>query len=146
MNSTKSLLVELLAEELPPKALKALGEAFAQSLAAGLKALGLTSEHAAITPYATPRRLAAHISAVRAQAADRTVTHKLMPVSVGLDAQGGATPALLKKLTALGAAADAVDQLERRVDGKIEALFWTTSVRGATYSASASAFASRKQS
>jgi glycyl-tRNA synthetase beta chain len=136
MSTTKSLLLELFVEELPPKALKDLGESFAQALAANLKAQGLTSEHAAVTPFATPRRLAAHISAVHAQAADRTLTHKLMPVTVALDAQGQATPALLKKLAALGAdVRSVVSQLERRPDGKAEALFWTTSVRGASLAA-----------
>ena len=136
MSATQSnLLVEVLAEELPPKALKKLSESFAQSLAASLKAQGLCGDHAAVTPFATPRRLAVHISAVEAQAADRSVTHKLMPVTVALDAQGQATPALLKKLAALGADASAVGQLERRPDGKTEALFWTTSVRGATLAA-----------
>ncbi len=136
MSTTPSnLLVELLAEELPPKALKKLSESFAQSLATSLKAQGLCGDHAAVTPFATPRRLAAHISAVQAQAADRSVTHKLMPVTVALDAQGQATPALLKRLAALGADASVVGQLERKPDGKAEALFWTTSVRGATLAA-----------
>jgi glycyl-tRNA synthetase beta chain len=131
MSSTKNLLVELFAEELPPKALKKLGEAFAASLAASLKAQGLAGEHSAVTPFATPRRLAAHVSAVQAQAPDRTVAHKLMPVSVALDPQGQATPALLKKLAALGADASAVSVLERKPDGKAEALYWTTTVAGA---------------
>jgi glycyl-tRNA synthetase beta chain len=131
MSSTKSLLVELFAEELPPKALKKLGESFAASLAASLKSQGLSAEHSAVTPYATPRRLAAHISAVHAQAAERSVTHKLMPASVALDAAGQPTPALLKKLAALGSDASVLSQVERRADGKSEALFWTTSVRGA---------------
>ena len=38
MSSTRSLLVELFVEELPPKALKRLGESFAQALAGSLKA------------------------------------------------------------------------------------------------------------
>ncbi len=130
MSTTRSLLVELFVEELPPKALKKLGDAFAQGLAAGLKARGLATDHSAVTAYATPRRLAAHISAVLAQAPDRSVSHKLMPVAVGLDAQGAPTPALLKKLGAVGADASVVPQLERRPDGKAETLFWTTSVRG----------------
>jgi glycyl-tRNA synthetase beta chain len=54
-------------------------------------------------PYASPRRLAAHVSHVALKAADKAVQQKLMPVSVGLDAAGNATPALLKKLQALGA-------------------------------------------
>ena len=68
MSTTKSLLVELFVEELPPKALRKLGEAFAQTLAAGLKAQGLTSEHSTATAFATPRRLAVHLSAVLPQA------------------------------------------------------------------------------
>jgi glycyl-tRNA synthetase beta chain len=135
MSSTKSLLVELFVEELPPKSLKRLGDAFAQTLFDQLKAQGLTSERSALTAYATPRRLAAHVSAVTAQAADRAVTHKLMPVSVALDASGAATPALLKKLAALGVDGSVVPQLERKADGKSEALFWSTTVRGASLTA-----------
>jgi glycyl-tRNA synthetase beta chain len=129
---TKNLLVELFVEELPPKALKKLGEAFAAGLADGLRAQGLATDQSAVTPFASPRRLAAHISAVRAQADDRSVSQKLMPVSVGLNAEGQATPALLKKLAALGVVASVVAQLQRRMDGKAEALFYDNVVRGAS--------------
>jgi glycyl-tRNA synthetase beta chain len=129
---TKNLLVELFVEELPPKALKKLGEAFAAGLADSLKAQGLAGEHSAVTPFATPRRLAAHISAVAAQAADKAVSHKLMPVSVGLNAAGEATPALLKKLASVGADASAVPQLKRQTDGKAEALYFDSIVTGAS--------------
>jgi glycyl-tRNA synthetase beta chain len=131
MSTTKSLLVELLVEELPPRSLHTLGEAFAQALSAALKAEGLTSEHTATRCFATPRRLAAHLSAVLSQAADKAVTYKLMPVTVALDLAGAPTPALLKKLAALGASAAVLPQLERRADGKAEVLFWPTTVRGA---------------
>ena len=130
--STRNLLVELFVEELPPKSLKKLGEAFAQLLADGLKARGLATEHSAVTAFASPRRLALHLSAVRAQADDRAVSQKLMPVTVGLNAQGEATPALLKKLAALGADATVVPQLKRQPDGKAEALFFDSTVKGAT--------------
>ena len=119
----KNLLVELFVEELPPKALKALGEAFAASLARELHAQGLAGAHSAVTPFSTPRRLAAHISAVASQAEDRAVSHKLMPVAVGLGADGGPSPALLKKLAALGEDASIVPSLARRVEGKAETLF-----------------------
>ncbi len=135
MSTTKSLLVELFVEELPPKSLRKLGEAFAQTLAAGLKAQGLATEHSAITAYATPRRLAMHLSAVAAQGSDKAVTHKLMPVTVALDASGAPTPTLLKKLAAVGADASVVPQLVRKLDGKAEALFWSTTVRGAMLAA-----------
>jgi glycyl-tRNA synthetase beta chain len=132
MSTTKNLLVELFVEELPPKALKKLGEAFAQLLADGLKAQGLATDHSAITSYASPRRLAVQLSAVRAQADDRAVSQKLMPASVGLTAAGEATPALLKKLASLGADASAVPSLKRQPDGKAEALFFDSLVKGAT--------------
>ena len=85
---TQNLLVELFVEELPPKALKKLGEVFASTLAASLKTAGLTTEAANVTAFASPRRLAAHITDVAAVAADKPVVQKLMPVAVGLDANG----------------------------------------------------------
>ncbi len=130
--TAQNLLVELFVEELPPKALKKLGEAFAAGLAASLKAQGLITDGAVATPFASPRRLAALITAVAAKAVDRSLLQKLMPVSVALDAAGNATPALLKKLAALGADASAVPQLKRAPDGKAEALFLDITVPGAT--------------
>ncbi len=128
----QNLLIELFVEELPPKALKKLGEAFASTLAASLQSQGLASADAVVTPFATPRRLAAHVTGVAAQAADKAVSQKLMPVSVGLDASGNVTPALLKKLQALGADVSAVAGLKRAMDGKAEALFYDSQVKGAT--------------
>ena len=132
MSAPQNLLVELFVEELPPKALKKLGEAFAQVLADQLKSQGLAAASAQVTPYASPRRLAAHITGVAAKAADKPVQQKLMPVSVALGADGQPTPALLKKLQALGADASVVPQLKRAPDGKAEALFLDTVVPGAT--------------
>ena len=129
--TTKNLLVELFVEELPPKALKKLGEAFAGTLFESLKAQGLTTIESAVTPYASPRRLAAHITQVAAQAADRPLRQKLMPVGVGLDAEGRPTPALLKKLAALGAGPEAAGHLQRAMDGKAETLFLDTVAPGA---------------
>ncbi len=127
-----NLLVELNVEELPPKALKALGEAFATSLAQSLRAQGLVGSDCVVTPYASPRRLAAHMTAVAATAADRAAAQKLMPVAVGLDAAGAATPALLKKLAALGSGPEAVAGLRRQVDGKAEALYLDSIIPGAS--------------
>ncbi len=129
---TQNLLVELLVEELPPKALKKLGLAFASVLADSLKAQGLAAPDAMVTDYASPRRLAVHVFAVAEHAADKAVSQKLMPVAVGLDASGNATPALLKKLQLLGADASAVPALHKRTDGKAEALFFESTVRGAS--------------
>ena len=130
--SKRNLLVELFVEELPPKALKKLGEAFASALAASLRLQGLASDASVVTPFASPRRLAAHITAVDAQAADKPVSHKLVPVSVGLTASGEATPALLKKLASIGVDASVLPQLKRQVDGKAEALFYDSVAVGVT--------------
>ena len=157
--STKNLLVELFVEELPPKALKKLGEAFAATLADKLKALGLAGADSVVTPYASPRRLAAHISNVVKQAPDREVRQKLMPPNVGIDTSGMPTPALVRKMQSYGVepslvqhlvlalenspaqilrnSLDAIRQqrLERSVDGKAEALFFWMTVEGATLAA-----------
>ncbi len=131
-----NLLIELFVEELPPKALKKLGDAFAAALLEQLRQLGLASAASELTAFASPRRLAAHITQVLPQAADKALSQKLMPVSVGLDAQGQATPALLKKLQALGVdvsnPAAAVAQLKQADDGKAKALFVESVMPGAT--------------
>jgi glycyl-tRNA synthetase beta chain len=137
--TTQNLLVELFVEELPPKALNKLGAAFSGVLVEQLKAQGLAAADAAVTAFASPRRLAAHVTGVLAQGADKAVQQKLMPVAVGLDATGNATPALLKKLQALGAdvsdPAAAVAALKRQPDGKTEALFYDSVVKGASLQA-----------
>ena len=120
----KNLLVELFVEELPPKALNKLGESFSNSLFESLKAQGLTLENAAVTAFATPRRLAAHISYVMDKAADKQVAQKLMPASVGLDANGNATPALIKRLQGMGANESDVAKLRKENDGKTDLLFF----------------------
>ncbi|MBY0409264.1 MAG: glycine--tRNA ligase subunit beta [Burkholderiaceae bacterium] len=137
--TTKNLLVELFVEELPPKVLQKLGDAFSGVLAEQLKAQGLAATESHVTAFASPRRLAAHITRVADKADDKAVQQKLMPVAVGLDAAGNATPALLKKLQALGAdvsdPAAAVAALKRAQDGKAEALFYDSIVPGATLQA-----------
>ncbi|HEY4065340.1 MAG TPA: glycine--tRNA ligase subunit beta [Burkholderiaceae bacterium] len=130
--TTRNLLVELFVEELPPKALKKLGDAFANGLAESLKSQGLLAGPSTVTPFASPRRLAALITEVSAQAADKAVSQKLMPVSVGLTPSGDASPALLKKLASVGATAADVPRLKRQLDGKAEALFFDSVVAGAT--------------
>ena len=122
--TAQNLLVELFVEELPPKALRKLGDAFAGQLLEQLRAQGLANADAQLTAFASPRRLAAHITGVLARAADKPQSTKLMPVAVGLTADGQPTPALLKRLAALGADASAVPQLKRAPDGKAEALFF----------------------
>jgi glycyl-tRNA synthetase beta chain len=132
--TTQNLLVELFVEELPPKALNKLGNAFAAVLLEQLQVQGLAGADAVLTAFASPRRLAAHITAVAQRAADKPQTLKLMPVTVGLDAAGNATPALLKRLGGMGVdvsdPAVAVARLTRQMDGKAEALFLQSVVPG----------------
>jgi glycyl-tRNA synthetase beta chain len=110
--SVHPLLIELFVEELPPKSLKALGESFANTVYTRLITQGLCEESAVFTVFASPRRLGVLIDAVASAGADKNVLQKLMPASVGLDNTGAATPALLKKLAALGAADVAVADLK----------------------------------
>ncbi|MEO8164386.1 MAG: glycine--tRNA ligase subunit beta, partial [Betaproteobacteria bacterium] len=68
-----NLLVELFTEELPPKALRRLGEAFAGGVFEGLKSSGLLDATSTSRAYATPRRLAVYLSSVLARGIDRPV-------------------------------------------------------------------------
>ena len=129
--SDATVLVELLTEELPPKALPRLGDTFARAIHEGLVARDLVAADAACHPFASPRRLAVTISGVRSEAPAREVTEKLMPVAVALDADGAPKPPLLKKLAAKGIDASAIPSFERRMDGKAETLFHTSVVAGA---------------
>ena len=130
--AAKNLLVELFVEELPPKVLPFLGYAFANLLVRELQAAGLADVGHTPIDYASPRRLAACIFSVRAQAEERFISQKLMPVSVGLNSSGGATPALLKKLASLGGGPADVSSLKRQMDGKAEALYFDSVVVGDT--------------
>ena len=129
--TTQNLLVELFVEELPPKALKKLGDAFARVLFEQLKAQGLAGADAAVTAYASPRRLAAHVTQVLEQAPDEELVQKLVPVSVGLK-DGQVTDALRKRLSKEGRghladkwpnAKDGPDELFIQSDGKADAFF-----------------------
>jgi glycyl-tRNA synthetase beta chain len=133
--SSMNLLVELFVEELPPKSLDSLGQSFAHTLAFGLGQQGLIPHNKGVYEYfASPRRLAVFVKDVLIKAEDRLVSQKLMPVAVGLDAEGKATPALLKKLAALGADESAVATLKRESDGKADVLFLDGTIQGATLS------------
>ena len=120
------LLVELLCEELPPKALARLGAAFAEGIRSGLAKRGLVEDPADMLEFATPRRLAVGLRSVREASEPRAVEVKLMPATVGLDASGKPTSALAKKLQALGIRDLDPAKLKRRNDGKGDALFVDT--------------------
>lgn len=131
MATTQNLLVELFVEELPPKALKKLGEAFARTLFNALTELGLTGEESKLTAFASPRRLAAHITGVLSQAADAEILQKLVPLSVGI-IDGKPTDALRKRLSKEGRphladlwpdATEGADSLVVKSDGKADSIY-----------------------
>lgn len=130
--SSRPLLVELFTEELPPKALPKLGQAFAQGLHDALQQHGLLTERNLVESFATPRRLAVRLTDVLSTAPEQSFAEKLMPVKVGLDANGSATPALLKKLAAKGWDHLDVASLDRESDGKQDYLVARGTAPGAT--------------
>ncbi|MFT3849524.1 MAG: glycine--tRNA ligase subunit beta [Propionivibrio sp.] len=128
--TTATLLVELLTEELPPKALSRLGEVFSAQIHAGLAARKLLTAGDQYQWFATPRRLAIQVPGVLAIAPDAKVTEKIMPVNVAFDAAGQPTQALLKKLEAKGIPVSEVAKFDKHMDGKAEALFYEATVKG----------------
>jgi glycyl-tRNA synthetase beta chain len=127
----RPLLIELLTEELPPKALEQLGIAFAEGIHKTLDQRGLLASDCACVDYATPRRLAVTLSAVLGQAAEQAYTEKLMPAKIGLTESGDISPALAKKLAAKGLGHLAATDLTRESDGKQDYLYATGVAPGA---------------
>ena len=81
---TQTLLIELLTEELPPKALNNLGNHFAQSIAEGLEKAQLIDGATQYTAYASPRRLAVSVANVKPVQADQHVVRKGVSVAAGM--------------------------------------------------------------
>ncbi|HEX4522933.1 MAG TPA: glycine--tRNA ligase subunit beta [Casimicrobiaceae bacterium] len=122
------LVVELLTEELPPKALPRLGEAFAAGIEAGLRERGFLEAASRMTSYATPRRLAVAITKVADSITEPPRAIALVPVNVAFDGGGKPTLALDKAIKAKtgfdSAGAVPAERLERRSDGKLERLYY----------------------
>ncbi len=125
------LLIEIFTEELPPKSLRRLGEAFSEGIFTSLKSVGLATSSSKVISFASPRRLAVHVSDVLSQAPDFPVREKLLPTSIAFDTEGKATPPLLKKLGALGYADIDLGTLEKAGEGKGEALYLNVIAKGA---------------
>ena len=130
-----NLLVELFTEELPPKALKRLGDAFAGGIVEGLKGSGLLDATSKSKAFATPRRLAVYIHSVLPKGVDRPLEQKLMPVAVSRKEDGGWSDALRKKLAGMGREqlADVpvntrvgTDSLAIKPDGKADSVYLRT--------------------
>lgn len=106
--STQDFLVELGTEELPPKALKTLSQAFTDGIVAGLQAAGLA--HGKVHSYAAPRRLAVMVEQLAVRQADREQTMDGPPVQAAFDADGNPTKAALGFARRCGVELDAIDR------------------------------------
>ncbi len=138
-SQSTNLLIEVFTEELPPKSLRRLGNAFSEGMYTSLKAAGLASDASVVTGFATPRRLAVLITDVVDQAPDYSVREKLLPTSIAFDADGKATAPLLKKLGSLGYADIDLSTLEKAGERKNEALYLNVIAKGAALEKTAQA-------
>jgi glycyl-tRNA synthetase beta chain len=129
---TPPLIVELLTEELPPKALRRLGEAFADTLREQLASRQFLLPGSALSWYATPRRLAARLTAVLAQSPSRQEVKRLMPSKIAFDAGGKPSAALRKRLEKEGHPPEVgIDgMVTRRREGDAEYAFLTQTIAG----------------
>ncbi len=109
-NDARDFLVEIGTEELPPKALRGLMDAFASGLAALLD--GERLDHGAVRAFASPRRLAVHVVALAMAQPGRTVEHKGPPVAVAFDKNGKPTRAAEAFAGKCGVAVDALERVE----------------------------------
>ena len=110
MSSAKSLLIELGTEELPPKALRGLMDAFTSQIIAGLDQAELP--HGAHCRFATARRLAVLVHAVALQQPERQIERKGPALQIAYDATGQPTPAALGFARSCGVGVERLCRLE----------------------------------
>ncbi len=127
----QTLLIELLTEELPPKALNNLGNHFAASIAEGLEKAQLTDGAADYTAYASPRRLAVQVKNVKPVQADQQIVKKGPAVANGMK-DGAPTKAL--EGFARGAGAK-IEDLKVIHDGKQDVFAYEFTQTGQSLSA-----------
>src|SRR5258708_4225217 len=109
----RDFLVELGTEELPPKALRGLEQAFVSGVRTGLAKVGL--EHGEVASFATPRRLAVLVKRLAARQPDQDIKRRGPPVSAGFDSAGQPTRAALAFAESCGTS---VQELQRLDEGK----------------------------
>jgi glycyl-tRNA synthetase beta chain len=106
----RDFLVEVGTEELPPKALLELSQAFAAGMAAGLLQAGLS--HGEVRPFATPRRLAVYVKRLAARQREQNLKRRGPPVNAAFDAAGAPTRAALAFAQSCGTTVESLQQLE----------------------------------
>ncbi|MDJ0748073.1 MAG: glycine--tRNA ligase subunit beta [Woeseiaceae bacterium] len=107
---SNDFLVEIGTEELPPKALRPLMEAFGENLAAGIDDARLA--HGDVRTYASPRRLTVLVRKLAEQQEDREVEQKGPPIHIAFDDDGNPTPAATAFATRCGVSVEALDRVE----------------------------------
>ena len=121
--SAKPLLIELFTEELPPKALKHIAEAFAYSIWQSLEDQWLTWSPSLVEgdlnfpdyeSFATPRRIGVRVNSVLTTGSALREKTKLMPLKIARDASGKPSAALVKKLASVGRTADMIPEFTDR--------------------------------
>ncbi len=108
--STKDLLIEIGTEELPPKALQTLSNAFTAGVVAGLKEASL--EASKVIPYAAPRRLAILLKDVPVKQADQSVERKGPAKAAAFDADGNPTKAVEGFARSCGVTPQELEEIE----------------------------------
>jgi glycyl-tRNA synthetase beta chain len=106
----RDFLVEVGTEELPPKALLELSQAFVAAVQAGLLQAGLS--HGEILAYATPRRLAVFVKRLAERQPEQNLKRRGPPVSAAFDAAGAPTRAALAFAQSCGTAVEMLQRLE----------------------------------
>jgi glycyl-tRNA synthetase beta chain len=129
MTNTADFLVELGTEELPPKALQSLRDAFAAGITKGLAEARLG--HGAIVSFATPRRLAVLVSALETEQPTQTIENKGPPVTIAYTDEGVPTKAAEAFASKNGIA---VSELQTVSTDKGEWLFYKGELAGQTAS------------
>jgi glycyl-tRNA synthetase beta chain len=112
MSAAKSLLIELGTEELPPKALDELSAAFLRGISDGLAKRGVAGDLDHAVAYASPRRLAVHISHVAAAQAEQSVERRGPALAAALDKDGQPSKALLGFAQSCGVDVTQLEKLE----------------------------------
>jgi glycyl-tRNA synthetase beta chain len=125
VSKAQDFLVEIGTEELPPKALRPLMEAFGQQLVAGIDEARL--DHGDAQVFASPRRLAVRVKKLATAQGDRAVEQKGPPVRIAFDDDGNPTPAAQAFAGKCGVS---VDELERAATDKGEWLVFNTIEKG----------------
>jgi glycyl-tRNA synthetase beta chain len=110
MADSHAFLVELGTEELPPKALSRLSDAFREGVVSGLAEASL--EHGEVRAYATPRRLALRIDGLAVSQPDRQLERRGPPLKVAVDTDGAPTQAGRKFAEGCGVPFDELGRLE----------------------------------